>query len=127
MWPQPALGAVDGGVALEDPAVVAGLGLAERQLALARRVAHDRPDVPHRLDEAALLGVGVVREQAPELGARAPVEGAEDRPARSGEPGDLPAAVGLGALADHQAVALEAGEDAAHVAGVELEVAAQRR
>jgi hypothetical protein len=61
--------------------VVAGLRLAQGELALARRVAEDRPDVAHRLHEPALLGVGVIAQQVRELRAGAAVEGAEDCPA----------------------------------------------
>src|SRR5262249_41246810 len=70
-----------------------------------------------------LLGPGA--EQLGEVTLRAPVEPAERGPPLRRQPDELTAAILAGAAPRDQAVALKAVKDAAHVAGVEAQVAAE--
>ncbi|GAA3145906.1 hypothetical protein GCM10020001_081230 [Nonomuraea salmonea] len=91
---------------------------------LARPVEH-LPDRRHAADQPRLVLLGQLAEQLRDLLARAPVERREDLGPAGGEPDELLARVGGRALALHEPVVLEAGQDAAEVAGVEAEQAAQ--
>ena len=112
-------------MARDHPAELAGLRRAERELAGARGLIPGVLERVHGGEDAALVGVGEALEQLADLGLGALVELLERLGTFVGQLDVLAAAVVLGPLAGHESAGLEAREQAAQVAGVEVERRAQ--
>ena len=115
------LGGVQRAVPLDDPAVVAGLGLAQHGRRRAWRVAQQLANRGHRRDETALLTLAEPTDQAADLLGRAAVEHRELGSAEIGELHELATGVARRAPAGDQSLRLEAREHAAQVARVDPE------
>ncbi len=115
------LGGVQRAMPLDDPAVVAGLGLAQDGRRRRWRVAEKLANGGHRRHEAALLALAEPADHLADLLGRAAVEHRELGPAQIGELHQLPTGVAGRAPAGDQSLRLEAREHAAEVPRVDTE------
>src|SRR2546430_4143085 len=121
---------IHGTVPVHHPAQVARLWRTEQEGGLGRGLRAVPPQPPrglHRAHHPRLRGGGQAAEHRSHLVVRARVERREDLPSlrREGEVA-LPT-VGRGAGLEDEPAPLEAAQDAAQVAGIEPQIAAQRR
>ena len=121
----PAVLGVERAVALDDPAVVAGLGRAEHERGGAGHVLEDLAHRRHRVEEPAAVGVAEPVEEGADLRGGARVEGLVGDAAGVRELEALAPAVVGRALAGDEALLLDPREQTAQVAAVEVEDAPQ--
>ena len=113
--------------ALDDPAVVARLGLAHARRRAARRLGEQLADRAHRRCEPPLLRLAEARDERPHPVGRAAVEHGELGATAIRQLHELATSVPLGTPARDQLLRLEPRQHAAQVPRVEIERAPHRR
>ena len=112
-------------VPLHHPAQVARLGRPEQVAARLRGLSEDVGNDVHRVQQPALVIVAYPSQHVTGLACGPGIESRHGGPAGAGQPDNLAARVGGRAPPGDQAIGLESGQDAAQIARVYVDRAAQ--